>query len=402
MRILFLTPQLPYPPQKGTALRNWGLIQGLAERDHEISLLSFCEPEKGGDLAPPLTRACERVVTVPQPERSTYERMRDMLSTRQPDMALRLASSAYERQLSHWLVESSFDVVQIEGIELAPYLETIRSAPQDALVVFDDHNCEYLLQQRTFLTDLYSPTRWPGAAYSFVQWQRLRRYEARICRGADRVLAVSEADAKALGKLAPDLNVTVVPNGIDTQAYQPATEVEDASDSQLVFTGTMDFRPNVDAVLWFARDVLPLVQAEVSGVQFLVVGQRPHRRLDPLRRNPAITLTGWVEDVRPYFADATVYVAPLRMGGGTRLKLLEAMAMRKPIVATSLGAEGYPVQDGRELVLADTPAAFAEGVISLLRSEDRRDSLGRTARAFVEEQYDWRVIVPRVEEVYIS
>jgi len=401
MRILFLTPQLPYPPQKGTALRNWGLIQGLAER-HELSLLSFREPGRAVGVAPPLTNACERVVTVPQPERSRYERVLDMLSTRQPDMALRLASSAYDQQLRDWLAESTFDVVQIEGIELAPYLGTIESAPQDAMIVFDDHNCEYLLQQRAFLTDLYSPAHWPGAAYSFVQWQRLRRYEAKICRRADEVLAVSEADAEALKKLTPGLKVTVIPNGIDTQAYRPAKGESDTPGNTLVFTGTMDFRPNVDAVLWFAGEVLPLIRSEVPDVRFTVVGQRPHRRLTHLRANPAITLTGWVEDVRPYFADATVYVAPLRMGGGTRLKLLEAMAMRKPIVATSLGAEGYPVQDGHELILADTPAAFAEGVVSLLRAEERRAELARTARAFVQERYDWRAIVPRVEDVYAS
>jgi sugar transferase (PEP-CTERM/EpsH1 system associated) len=401
MRILFLTPQLPFPPEKGTALRNWGLIQGLAER-HELSLLSFREPGRDVGLAPPLTRACERIITVPQPKRSLQERVWDMLATQQPDMALRLASSVYERQLKDWLAERAFDIVQIEGIELAPYLDTIRAASQEALVVFDDHNCEYLLQQRTFLTDLYSPTRWPGAVYSFVQWQRLRRYEAEICRRADEVLAVSEADAEALRKLTPELNVTVIPNGIDTQAYRPATAGADTSGKRLVFTGTMDFRPNVDAVLWFARQALPLIQAEISDVHFLVVGQRPHRRLDPLRENPAITLTGWVKDVRPYFADATVYVAPLRMGGGTRLKLLEAMAMGKPIVATSLGAEGYPVRDGRELILADTPAAFAEGVVSLLGDEERRAELGRMARSFVKEQYDWRAIVPQVEDVYAS
>lgn len=402
MRLLFLTPQLPYPPQKGTALRNWGLIQGLAER-HELGLLSFHEPGRSPDPAPPLKSACTRIVAVPQPERSRYERLWDILSTRKPDMALRLASQAFDRALRDLLAERPFDVIQIEGIELAPYLDTVRSAQPDALVVFDDHNCEYLLQQRTFLTDLYSPMLWPGAAYSFVQWQRLRRYEANICRRADHVLAVSRADAQALRKLVPDLEVTVVPNGIDTKAYQPARPGADApSDNTVVFTGTMDFRPNVDAVLWFAKDVLPLIQAKVPDVRFLVVGQRPHRRLNPLRRHPAITVTGWVEDVRPYFAEATVYVAPLRMGGGTRLKLLEAMAMGRPIVATSLGAEGYPVQDGRELILADTPASFAEGVASLLRDRERRADLAHTARAFVEEHYDWHAIVPKVEKVYVG
>jgi len=400
MRILFLTPQLPYPPQKGTALRNWGLIQGLSGR-HDVSLLSFTEPDTGVTLAPPLSQTCERIATVAQPKRTRWERIRDMVRTRQPDMALRLASRAYEQALRDWMAEHSFDVVQIEGIELAPYLDVVRAAPQDALVVFDDHNCEYVLQERTFLTDLYSPTRWSGAAYSFVQWQRLRRYEARICQEADRVLAVSEADAAALRDLVPGLEVQVIPNGIDTDAYRASRRDVDESDGhRLVFTGTMDFRPNVDAVLWFAKEVLPLVRAEVPKVRFDVVGQRPHRRLSPLAGDPSIRLTGWVEDVKPYFERATVYVAPLRMGGGTRLKLLEAMSMEKPIVATSLGAEGYPVENGRELLLADDPGEFAKAVVSLLHDRARRLELGRTARAFVEEEYDWRVIVPRLEKVY--
>ncbi len=399
MKILFLTPQLPYPPQKGTALRNWGLIDGLGPR-HELSLLSFRAPGQQVTPPPPVLDACEQVITVPQTERSLRARLGDMLTSRRPDMALRHRSEVYARQLAQWLARSRFDVVQIEGIELAPYLDVIQAADQNPLVVFDDHNCEYVLQRRVLFTDLRSPARWPGAAYSCVQWLRLRRYEAQVCRRADRVLAVSEADAEALRRLVPNLELTVVPNGIDTQQYHPQMSGKGARRNSLVFTGTMDFRPNVDAVLWFAREALPRIRAEVPDVHFHIVGQRPHRRLDPLREDPSVTLTGWVEDVRPYIADAELYVAPLRMGGGTRLKLLEAMAMGKAIVATRLGAEGYPVTNGRELVLADTGSEFAEGVVSLLRSPQRRAALGRTARAFVEQQYDWRAIVPLVEEVY--
>jgi sugar transferase (PEP-CTERM/EpsH1 system associated) len=397
MRILFLTPQAPYPPQKGTALRNWGLISGLSSR-HQLGLLSFLSPGQEGQLAPPLTSACERVETVSQPARTRRERLRDMLTTRQPDMALRLASEVYARRLADWLARETFDVVQVEGIEMAPYLDVIEVARPRPFVVFDDHNCEYLLQQRTFLTDLRTPVRWPGAAYSFVQWRRLRRYEAQICRRADCVLAVSDADAAALRKLVPDLDVTIIPNGIDTQTYTPS--LTPAHASTLVFTGTMDFRPNVDAVLWFTRQVLPLIREEVPEVRFVVVGQRPHQRLDCLRDDPAVTLTGWVEDTRPYIAEAAVYVAPLRMGGGTRLKLLEAMSMGKPVVATRLGAEGYPVTDGREMLLADTPSDFAAAVVSLLRTPERRAELGQIARAFVERRYDWSVIVPQVEAAY--
>jgi sugar transferase (PEP-CTERM/EpsH1 system associated) len=400
MRVLFLTPQVPYPPQQGAALRNWGLISGLATR-HEVEILSFLSPGQSLDQADPLRAVC-RIETVPLAVRTFRDRLRSMLTTREPDMALRLASELYAQRLADWLARESFDVVHVGGIEMAPYLGVLEAARPRPLVVFDNLNCEYLLQQRAFLTDLRAPARWPGAAYSFVQWRRLRRYEAQVCRRADRVLAVSGADAAALRKLVLGLDVAVVPNGVDTQVYRPETPIPkpQISKDALVFTGTMDFRPNVDAVLWFARKVLSRVRVQVPEAHFLVVGQRPHRRLDELRGAPAVALTGWVEDARPYIAQAAVYVAPLRIGGGTRLKLLEAMAMGKPVVATRLGAEGYPVTDGRELLLADTPADFAAAVVALLRAPERRVELGRVARAFVEQQYDWRAIVPRVEAVY--
>lgn len=399
MKILFLTPQLPFPPEKGTALRNWGLIEELTTR-HEVSLLSFRAPDQSANLPSPLAAACDQVVTIPQPERSLRDRLRDLVTTGRPDMARRLVSPMYARELDDWLGREVFDIVQVEGIELAPYIDVIEASDQDLRIVFDDHNCEYVLQRRAFLTDLRSPARWAGAAYSYVQWRRLRSYEAQVCRRVDAVLAVSDADARALRRLVPDLCPSVVPNGIDTRRYHPRVAEAVVRPNSLVFTGTMDFRPNVDAILWFAREAYPLIQAEVPDVHLYVVGQRPHWRLAPLQKNRGITLTGWVEDVRPYIAGAELYVAPLRIGGGTRLKLLEAMAMGKAVLATRLGAEGYPLTDGREVVLADSPGQFAEEAISLLRSPTLRAALGERARSFVEERYDWQVIVPLVEQVY--
>jgi sugar transferase (PEP-CTERM/EpsH1 system associated) len=402
MKILFLTPQIPYPPQKGTSMRNWGLISGLAD-NHEVSALSFLDPEQRPELDDLLMATC-RIEVVEPPPRTPRDRLRDMVVTSKPDMALRLASDVYAKRLADLMGEKDFDIVHVEGIEMAPYISTIREAGPNVLLIFDDHNCEYLLQKRTFLTDLRIPARWPAAAYSFVQWLRLRRYEARACRHADRVIAVSKADAAALHRLVPGVRVTVAPNGIDTRAYRP--EISDhktqISKNGLVFTGTMDFRPNVDAVLWFAREVLPRVRARVPDAHFSAVGQRPHRRLAVVREDPAVTMTGFVEDTRPYIANSAVYVVPLRMGGGTRFKILEAMAMGKPVVSTRLGAEGFPVTHGQELLLADEPEVFADAVVSLLRSVERREALGRAGRAFVEARYDWRAIVPLVEATYQS
>jgi glycosyltransferase involved in cell wall biosynthesis len=381
-------------------MRNWGLISGLAE-NHRVSVLSFLDPGQSPDLDDVLTATC-RIEVIEPPPRTLRGRLRDMVVTSKPDMALRLASDVYAERLADRMSKEAFDVVHVEGIEMAPYIGSIREGGTNPLIVFDDHNCEYLLQKRAFLTDLRIPARWPGAAYSFVQWLRLRRYEARACRRADRAIAVSDADAAALRRLVPGVRVTVAPNGVDTQAYRPGNPniKSQMPRSSLVFTGTMDFRPNVDAVLWFVREVLPRVRAKVPGAHFCAVGQRPHRRLIPLQGNPAVTMTGFVEDTRPYITDAAVYVVPLRMGGGTRFKILEAMAMGKPVVSTRLGAEGFPVTHEKELLLADDPEDFAAAVVSLLNSPERREALGRAGRAFVEARYDWRAIVPLVEAAY--
>lgn len=399
MNLLFLTAQVPYPPRQGGALRAWGMISALARR-HAVTILSFHDAAGVPSLPPDFGDLSLNVVPEPPP-RPLSRRLRDLLFSRQPDMALRLGSPLFRQRLAERLAAQPFDAVHIEGIEMAPFLDVLGQARPRPLILFDDFNCEFLLQKRAFLTDLRYPARWHGALYSLVQWRRLRRYEAEICRRADWVVAVSEADALALRALVPGLRLTVVPNGVDVSAYDPQIPpAPGMAENALVFTGKMDFRPNVDAVLWFAEEVLPRIQAQAPDVRFWVVGQRPHRRLEVLRGNPAITLTGYVEDTRPYIAGATVYVAPLRIGGGTRLKLLEAMAMERAVVATRLGAEGYEVQDGRELLLADDAETFAAAVVSLLKDPARRAAIGRAARRFVESYYDWSVLAPRVEALY--
>jgi glycosyltransferase involved in cell wall biosynthesis len=170
----------------------------------------------------------------------------------------------------------------------------------------------------------------------------------------------------------------------------------------LVFTGKMDFRPNVDAMLWFADEVLPLIVARGYETHLYIVGQKPHERLGRLHEVPNITVTGWVDDPRPYIAESDVYVVPLRMGGGTRLKVLEAMAMGKAMVSTSLGCEGFPVSDGAELLIGDTADEFAQAVMTLLDKKDDRDRLGAEALRFVQDNYGWDAIVPRFDSLYVS
>jgi glycosyltransferase involved in cell wall biosynthesis len=196
----------------------------------------------------------------------------------------------------------------------------------------------------------------------------------------------------------------VVPNGVDMAYYTadvPALVGEEGPGPQdLVFTAKMDFRPNVDAVLWFAETVLPQIRRESPDTRFWIVGKDPHPRLAPLAADPGIVVTGWVEDVRPYIAAAALYVIPLRIGGGTRLKVLEAMGMGQAIVSTTLGCEGFDLTPDQELSIADTPDQFAAAVLALLRDPERRARMGRTARQYASSRYDWRMIVPLLEQVY--
>jgi polysaccharide biosynthesis protein PslH len=399
-RILFLTPQLPYPPEQGTAIRNYHLIAEAATR-YDVSLLSFVE---GGAPDPgPLRELCSHIGLVPAPRRTMTDRLRTLLTSRAPDMALRLASDAFAQSLRALLASGRYDILQIEGIELAAYGLMVDAWPEVGApaIVFDDHNAEYLLQQRAFATDLGRPRRWPQAAYSCAQWLRLRRFERQICRRADAVLAVSELDARAIARLAPGVEPLAIPNGVDTRGYR--TDLPDSLPLQhpnLVFTGKMDFRPNIDAMRWFHGHVWPEIRRRVPEVHLYIVGKAPHPEVQRLADDPAITVTGYVPEILPYFGGADVYIVPLRVGGGTRLKVLEALATGLPMVSTRLGAEGIDLVDGEHALLADAPAAFADAAVRLLTDVALRERLSRQARSFAEEHYDWRQIVPRLFPLY--
>jgi len=398
-RILFLTPQLPYPPQQGTAIRNYNLIAQVS-RQHEVHLLSFADAEVDPG---PLRDVCADIRTIPVPRRRNWRRLVTVVSSPLPDIAHRLSSVLLQHELAAMLRGTHIDVLQIEGLEMVQYgLRARHAAGTEApLLVFDAHNAEYVLQRRIFEMDSRRPRRWLGALYSLIQWAKLRRYETKVCRQVDRVVACSEPDAQMLARLAAGVKPIVVCNGVDTHHYEPAVvSPAQLAAEALVFTGKMDFRPNVDAVLWFCAKVLPVIRRVAPQAHFYVVGKNPHPRLSSLVGKPGITITGFVEDPRPYIAAAMVCVVPLLTGGGTRLKVLEAMAMGKPIVSTTLGCEGIQATPERNIVLADGAQDFGQRVLSLLGNEAQRLRLGCAARAFVEQHFSWETVTAPLEGVY--
>ncbi len=401
-RILFLTPQFPYPPEQGTAIRNYNLIAEVAKR-HHVGLVSFYH---GAPIPTEhLMDFCRPLKLVAAPRRTTQDRLRTLLTTSDPDMAHRLYLQEYALALRELLEEEQFDIVQVEGIELATYAMMMRSWMGDRApaVVLDDHNAEYLLQRRSFETDVRAIRRWPAALYSLLQWERLARFEREACRQANAVVVVSEADKHALQRLYPDLEPLVVPNGVDVERYHPQlADTLGLKHPAVVFTGKMDFRPNVDAMLWFYQFVWPRIHANIPDAHLYVVGKNPHSRLAALYRDDTVTVTGYVPDILPYFGGADAYVTPLRIGGGTRLKVLEAMSAGLPIVTTTLGSEGIGLTHGKHALFADDAASFGRATVELLRNPSLGRSLGAAAREFVLEHYDWRNIVPRLDSLYAS
>jgi glycosyltransferase involved in cell wall biosynthesis len=310
-------------------------------------------------------------------------------------MAYRRWSPSFAETLRGLLEAEQYDLVQAEGIEMARYLPRCRGTRR----IFSEHNVEYLLQQRAFLVDRMHPLRWPTAAYSLLQTRKLARFEAAICRMVDATLTVSKEDAAALRELEPAGQYRVVPNAIDPAAYPRRDGWPDRP--ALLFTGTLDYRPNADAVRWLLDMVMPKVWERAPEARVFVVGRRPAPDLVARgQRDARIAVTGEVEHVEPYWARSTAYILPVRGGGGTRFKALEAMAAGLPIASTPMGMEGIAAEDGSHYLTGASADQLAEAAVRLLEDRALRERLADAAGSLVRERYDWRVVAPRLLDVY--
>jgi glycosyltransferase involved in cell wall biosynthesis len=276
------------------------------------------------------------------------------------------------------------------GVDLcvADFLTAVPNLPPDGPVpvVLFEHNVEHQVWRRLASVESRAWRRW----LLEIEWRKMRRFEAAACARSRLTVAVSPADRERLSAIAPAAQVVSIPTGVDTSYFQPGDGPE--TPGTLVFTGSMDWYPNEDGILNFIETTLPRIEREVPGSFLTVVGRRPSQRLRAQAAAARVRVTGTVDDVRPHMAEAAVYVVPLRVGGGTRLKIFEALAMGKAVVSTGVGAEGLPLVPGRHALIADSPAEFADAVVGLLRDPDRRQALGQAGRRLVEERFSWRQV----------
>ncbi len=382
-RILALTNMLPYPPTNGGQMRDWEVLRAFTSMGCEINLLSFGQLEGVNGQREEIRRVCKTIEVVSR-SMTSLSNSRDYLArfralpSSLPYAVARFQDKAMQQRIVQWTQSGRVDAV-LSGtpFPLANFPSTV-----PVPLIVNCHNVEHLILRRYLRCERNHLRR----AYAWVECQKLERWEKEVCSKASLLLVCSEHDQSVMKKLCPGPSVAVVPNAIDVNQYA----LSDRSDgTTLLYTGGMDWFPNRDAVEFFVTTILPDLRRMVPQINFVVAGRRgPEKFHKMLSKIPNVEFHGPVTDMRAEIAGAAVCVVPLRMGSGTRLKILEAAAMRKPVVSTRLGAEGLEFVPGEEIVLADEPEEFAVAVADLLADQSRRIALGRAARRRVERHYD--------------
>ena len=393
MHVLFLSTRSPYPINGGHPQRTFHLLQEAARR-HYVSFVTFIQHPEEWDGLDKIKEFCQEVYAFEAPSDSSKFALgaglvANTISSR-PFVAQKYDTMAFRRTIRRVREDHGIDLLHLDMLPLVAYAN---EAPNKAKVLVH-HNVEHVLLQRRADTE-------KGLARRFwlEQARRLKNYEAEAVRKVTRSIAVSDVDAEILTQLAPGCQVRTVPNGVNTEYFTPMDVPVDPL--EILYVGAMTHHPNVDAVRYFCEKSWPIIRAAKPNAKFTIVGAHPPPDLKALEeRYGGVTVVGQVPDIRPYVARASVYVVPLRIGGGTRLKILDAMAMGKAVVTTSIGCEGLEVTDGRDIIIADTPELFAGWVLDVMKNPEMQQAIGVSARATVERLYTWKRLGELQEMVY--
>lgn len=394
MRVLVVDEEVPYPLNSGKRIRTFNLLVPLANR-HEITFV--CRRHEGSD-----SRSLEpfgiRTVVVNHPIRRKsgvffYAALLRNLLSKYPYSVASHRSPALIETIENLHREKPFDLVHCEW---TPYAVNLGCLWRAASVV-NAHNVESMIWERNWAVET-QPVR---KTFFRLQWQKMLQFEKHFLRRFSRVVAVSEPDRNVIAQWVDPSKIEVVENGVDTGYFTPLGLQQ--KPCSMIFTGSLDWRPNGDAMFFFLEEIWPLIRTTHPEASLAIVGRNPMTALKKKASGmPGVTLTGTVDDVRPYIESAQVYIVPLRVGGGSRLKVLEAMAMRKAIVSTTIGAEGLDVQAGENILIADFPGEFASAVARMFEDAGMRQRLGEAGRKLVERRYEWRSLSAKLEAAWCS
>lgn len=389
MKFLHLMPYSPIPREFGGAIRTYHMLKNIAKH-HEVTVVTFGWPEDYYNLRHEFNSHLAEIHLVPKNWSLPLRRMVQLYSHFRSHSFFYylLKSNRLQELLDRLLDRNTYDVIQMEFAQMGVF--ELRS---DAIKILDAHNVEYDNFRRIAE---HADSRIKKFHY-LVEHRKFFQEEVDVCSKMDAIFVTSTRDKEILDRDVAGIPKYVLPNGVDTRYFDQSEEVSEPH--TLTFTGLMSYIPNHDGIMWFLDQCFPIVRKRFPDVKLYVVGSQPGKTL--VRRSDAnVVVTGRVPDVRPYIAKAGVFIVPLRMGGGTRLKVVEALAMRKPIVSTSIGCEGIDVQHRTTALIEDDPAGFAESIIELFQSDDLRRKLAANGRQLVKQCYDWDVVARKQEEYY--
>ncbi len=391
-RVLMLTPYLPYPPVSGGRTRTYNYLRQLA-RDHELTLVCFGRPEERAfDLAP-LREYCALHVVEREGSPGTLRAASLSLTSPQPITMRLYRNPAMQKTLADLLNRARFDLIHVESFYMVQNLPAATTLP----ILLCEPSIEYKAWSR-FARVAQPIYQRPAVALESL---KMRVYEPRAWKRVASVGVMSEFDAGLVRRLAPGVRIAQTPNGVDTEFFQPAPETPRDTNS-LLYMGDYKYFPNVEAVSYFMEAIMPLLRAARPGLTLTLLGKEPPEAFVKMAGDPArgLRVLGLVPDTRPYLQSSGVFICPQRSGGGTRFKLMEAMACGCAVVSTAMGAEGLGATDGVNIRLAETPRAFADAVLELLATPDLAARIGASARSLALERHSWARSAALVRELY--
>ena len=396
MKILIVSPWYPWPPFDGGRIRVLETLRYLSRR-HQVTLLATVTSAEEADDGGRGREICEQVETsVLSPHAwPVARRLAKGLLSRMPVVQNFYHDARLAERVRQLTSRHDYDVVQIEFSYAASYVRAVDPSC-GAKTVLSMHNVESRRFGREVDLGLRADRRFAAA------WDRTFHglWEEKAIRTFDGIVSVSEPERSWVLARVPQAVVELIPNGVDTDHFRPQAPPDPGAPPRIVFTGAMHYPPNVDAAIWFVERIWPRLRRLVPDLCFEIVGRDPDPRVVALGRRPGVAVTGVVADVRPYIAGARCVVVPLRAGGGTRIKILEAMAIARPVVSTALGAEGLTITPGHNILIADDAEGFAADVLDLLGSADRASLFGRAGRRLVETRYRWSGCLERLDDLY--
>lgn len=395
MHILWLKTELLHPVDKGGKIRTYNMLKGL-KRHHRITYLTLDDNTAGAAERESALEYCHELVCVQHQPREKfttgfYAELLFNLASPLPYAIKKYLAAQMRAEIIKRANSGQFDLIVCDFLAPAGNVPFDSGCP----TVLFEHNVEAMIWKRHYEVQS-NPIK---KAYLLGQWLKMRAFERKMCRRFDAVVAVSSEDREQMCDEYGVQSIFDVPTGVDTSFFRPSGN-EQSDAHNIVFTGSMDWLPNEDAISYFTEQVMPRIKLKIPDVTLTIVGRKPSPSLLELaRRDSSLVVTGRVDDVRPYMERAAAYVVPLRIGGGTRLKIYEAMAMEKAIVSTTIGAEGLPVKNGKELLLADTAESLAEAVIKVLNDKALANALGTRAAATVRENFGWERVAERFSNI---